>query len=58
MFGLLMSRFLSSVKVLCPSIGECQGQEAGVGWLGSREKGEGMGSLQRGEPGKGITFKM
>jgi hypothetical protein len=23
------------VKVLCPSIGECQGQEAGVGGLGS-----------------------
>jgi hypothetical protein len=24
---------LGSVKVLCPSIGECQGQEAGVGGL-------------------------
>jgi hypothetical protein len=24
------------VKVLCPSIGDCQGQEAGVGGLGSR----------------------
>jgi hypothetical protein len=24
---------LSPVKVLCPSIGECQGQEAGVGGL-------------------------
>jgi hypothetical protein len=37
---------LGPVKVLCPSIGECQGQEAGVGGLGSRVvtyKGEGEG---------------
>ena len=27
---------LGSVKALCPSIGECQGQEAGVGGLESR----------------------
>jgi hypothetical protein len=27
---------LDPVKVLCPSIGECQGQEAEVGRLGSR----------------------
>ena len=27
---------LGPVKVLCPNIGECQGQEAGVGRLGSR----------------------
>ena len=26
---------LGPVMVLCPSIGECQGQEAGVGGLGS-----------------------
>jgi hypothetical protein len=32
------------VKVLCPSIGECLGQEVGVGGLGSR----GMGDFQRG----------
>jgi hypothetical protein len=31
------------VKVLCPSIGECQGQEVGVGRLGSRARGEGLG---------------
>jgi hypothetical protein len=33
---------LGPVKVLCPSIGECQGQEAGVGGLGSRGRGEGI----------------
>jgi hypothetical protein len=27
------------VKVLCPSVGECQGQEAGVGGLVRREVG-------------------
>jgi hypothetical protein len=27
---------LGPVKVLCPSIGECLGQEIGVGGLGSR----------------------
>jgi hypothetical protein len=27
---------LDPVKVLCPSIGECQGQEAGMGGLLSR----------------------
>ena len=39
---------LSPVKVLCPSIGECQGQEAGVGGLLSRRKKEGIGGFQRG----------
>ena len=29
------------VKVLCPSIGEYQGQEVGVGGLGSRAGGGG-----------------
>jgi hypothetical protein len=32
---------LGPVKVLCPSIGECQGQEAGVGGLGSGGGGRG-----------------
>jgi hypothetical protein len=32
---------LGPVKILCPSIGECQGQEAGVGGLGSRGRGRG-----------------
>jgi hypothetical protein len=31
---------LGPVKVLCPGIGECQGQEAGVGGLVSRGRGE------------------
>ena len=30
-------------KILCPSVGECQGQEAGVGGLVSRGNGEGIG---------------
>jgi hypothetical protein len=34
---------LGPVKVLCPSIEECQGQEAGVGGLVSRGSGEGEG---------------
>ena len=38
---------LGLVKILCPSIRECQGQEAGVDGLGSRV-GEGIGDFQRG----------
>jgi hypothetical protein len=47
------------VKVLCPNIGEFQGQEAGVGGLvssgvrGGRDRGFSEGKL-----GKGITFEM
>jgi hypothetical protein len=47
---------LGSVKVLCPSIGECQGQEMGVCGLmsrGRRDRGFSEGKL-----GKGITFEM
>jgi hypothetical protein len=47
---------LGPVKVLCPSVGECQGQEAGVGGLVS--KGAGDREFLEGKPGKGITFKM
>jgi hypothetical protein len=39
---------LSPVKVLCPSIGECQGQEMGMGELGSRGRGKGIGDFRRG----------
>jgi hypothetical protein len=28
------------VKALCPSVGECQGQDVGVGGLGTRGRGE------------------
>jgi hypothetical protein len=38
---------LGPLKVLCPSIGEYQGQEAGVGGLGNRGR-EGIGDFQRG----------
>ena len=31
---------LGPVKILCPSIGECQGQEAGVGGLVIRGRGK------------------
>jgi hypothetical protein len=31
------------VKVLCPSIGKCHGQEAGVDALVSRRRREGIG---------------
>jgi hypothetical protein len=33
---------LGLVKILCPNIGECQGQEAGVGGLGSRGRVQGI----------------
>ena len=32
-------RPLGLVKIICPSTGECQGLEAGVGGLGSRAEG-------------------
>jgi hypothetical protein len=35
---------LSISKIICPSTGECQGQEEGVGGLGSRE-GKGIGGF-------------
>jgi hypothetical protein len=35
-------------KIICPSIGKCQGQEAGVGGFGYRDFGEGIGNFQRG----------
>jgi hypothetical protein len=33
-------------KIICPSIGECQGQEAGVRGLGSRTGGGYRGLLR------------
>jgi hypothetical protein len=39
---------LGLAKILCPSIGECQSQEVGVGGLGSRGRWEGIGDFQRG----------
>jgi hypothetical protein len=48
---------LGPLKVLCPSIGECQDQEwEWVGWgLGV---GGGDGGLLEGKVGKGNTFEM
>ena len=37
---------LGPVKVLCPSIGECQGQEVGVGGLVSRGRKIGRASCR------------
>jgi hypothetical protein len=46
------------MKALCRSVGECQDQEAGVGGLGSRGLGEGIGEGGfRGETRKG-EFEM
>ena len=39
---------IGPVKVLCSSIGECLGQEAGVGGLVSRGRRKGIGDFQRG----------
>ena len=39
---------LGPVKVLCPSIGECQGQEAGTAWVEEQEERESIGDFQRG----------
>jgi hypothetical protein len=41
-------------KALNPSVEKCQGQEAGVGGLVSRRRGEGIGVLggETGKPGK------
>jgi hypothetical protein len=43
-------KVLGPVKVLCPSIGECQGQEAGVG--------EGDRRFSEGKLGNGITLEI
>ena len=40
---------------LCPSVEECQDQEAGVGGLVSKGRGW---RFSEGKPGKGITFEM
>ena len=48
---------LGPVKAQCPNVGECQDQEAGVGGLVSRGRGDRIGGLE-GKPEKGITFEM
>ena len=44
---------LGPVKVLCSSVGECQGQEAGVGGWVSWESREGIGGFRRGNQERG-----
>jgi hypothetical protein len=46
------------VKVLCLSIGECLGQEAGVSWLRCKGEGGEDRGLSEGKLGKGITFEI
>jgi hypothetical protein len=45
---LMVGEALGLAKITCPSTGEYQGQEMGVGGLGSRGKGEGIGDFRRG----------
>ena len=50
-------------KAQCPSVGECQGGEVGVGgWVGhphrSRGSEDGIEGLLGGGLGEGITFEM
>ena len=51
---------LGLVKSLCPSVGECQSQEEGVGGLVSkmRRERDRRRLLLEGKPGMGITFEM
>jgi hypothetical protein len=44
-------------KIICPSTGKCQSQEARVSGLGSRAGGGYRGLLER-KLGKGIAFEM
>jgi hypothetical protein len=46
---------LGPVKALCPSVGECLGQETGSGWVGEQSEG---GEDEVFKPGKGTTFEM
>ena len=49
---------LGSEKARCPSIGECQDREVGVGALMSRGKEVQVRGFSEGKPGKEITFEM
>jgi hypothetical protein len=44
---------LGLLKIVCPSTGECQGQERGMGGLGSRAGGGYLGDFQRGNYERG-----
>jgi hypothetical protein len=49
---------LGPVKVLCPTIEECQGQEAGVVGFISRGRGRGIREFSEGKLGKRIIFEI
>jgi hypothetical protein len=46
------------MKAQCPSVGECQDRETGVGGLVRRGRGDMIGGLLEGKWGKGIAFEM
>jgi hypothetical protein len=56
-WSLIGGEALGLVKLLCTSIGECLGQEAGVGGLGNKGRENRIGDLE-GKLGKGKTFEM
>jgi hypothetical protein len=47
---------LGLTKILCPSVGDCQGQEVGMSVLGSRGRGKGIGDFCRGNTRKGNSI--
>ena len=49
---------LGPMKVLCPSVGDCQGQEAGKDGLVSRGRGIRDSGFSEGRLRKGIAFEM
>lgn len=49
---------LGPVKAQCPSVGECQNRELGVGRLVSRGREDVIRGFQGGKQEKGITFEM
>jgi hypothetical protein len=49
---------LSPVKARCPSVGECQDREAGVGGLVSSGEGRWGRGFPEGKPEMGITYEM
>jgi hypothetical protein len=51
--SLMGGEALGPVKVLCPSIGDCQGQEAGLGGLVSKGSVEEIGGFWRGNQERG-----
>jgi hypothetical protein len=53
----MRGEFLGLAKIICPSTGECQGQEEGMGGSGSRAA-EGYRGLSERKQEKGIALEM